>query len=255
MADRADETVPGHWLLARLGKRVLRPGGIRLTRRLLADAAVSDADVVEFAPGMGRTAAEILGCGPRSYLAVELDADAAEAAALVAGQGPVKVGDAAHTGLPDACADVVAGEALLTMHSAESKQAIVAEAVRLLRPGGRYAVHELAMSPDDAAEAADISGGLAGAALTKVQPMSPAAWKQLLTAAGLTVERVRTAPASPLARRRQFVDEGAWGALCFMARLAVRPAARRRVRRLRASYTRHRASLVAVALLASKPTG
>ena len=50
-ADRGDYTVAGHWLLARLGKRVLRPGGMHLTRALLADAGVSNADVVEFAPG------------------------------------------------------------------------------------------------------------------------------------------------------------------------------------------------------------
>ena len=29
------EKMPGHWLLARLGKRVLRPGGLELTQRLL----------------------------------------------------------------------------------------------------------------------------------------------------------------------------------------------------------------------------
>lgn len=34
------EKVPGHWLLARMGKRVLRPSGIELTRRLLADLDV-----------------------------------------------------------------------------------------------------------------------------------------------------------------------------------------------------------------------
>jgi hypothetical protein len=27
--------MPGHWLLARLGKRVLRPGGLELTRSML----------------------------------------------------------------------------------------------------------------------------------------------------------------------------------------------------------------------------
>jgi hypothetical protein len=31
---RADDSVAGHWLLARLGKRVLRPGGVELTRAL-----------------------------------------------------------------------------------------------------------------------------------------------------------------------------------------------------------------------------
>ena len=32
--------MPGHWLLARLGKRVLRPGGLNLTRQLLESLAI-----------------------------------------------------------------------------------------------------------------------------------------------------------------------------------------------------------------------
>jgi hypothetical protein len=31
--------MPGHWLLARLGKQVLRPGGIELTQRVLETSA------------------------------------------------------------------------------------------------------------------------------------------------------------------------------------------------------------------------
>ena len=33
------EKMPGHWLLASLGKRVLRPGGLELTCRLLEELA------------------------------------------------------------------------------------------------------------------------------------------------------------------------------------------------------------------------
>ena len=53
--------MPGHWVLARLGKRVLRPGGMGLTHWLIdtLDIAGED-DVVEFAPGMGRTAQLVL---------------------------------------------------------------------------------------------------------------------------------------------------------------------------------------------------
>jgi hypothetical protein len=50
-AQRPDDAVQGHWLLARLGKRVLRPGGIELTRTLLSRADVADADVLEIALG------------------------------------------------------------------------------------------------------------------------------------------------------------------------------------------------------------
>ena len=35
-ADRPVATAPGHWVLARAGKRVLRPGGAALTAAMLA---------------------------------------------------------------------------------------------------------------------------------------------------------------------------------------------------------------------------
>jgi len=148
-ANRGDSVVPGHWLLARLGKRVLRPGGIALTRTLLADANVTNADVVELAPGLGRTAAEILARSPRSYLGVEQDPDAARLVGrILHARGDVRVVDAADTGLPDASADVVIGEAMLTMQGDSAKHAIVAEASRVLRVRGRYGIHELALMPD-----------------------------------------------------------------------------------------------------------
>jgi hypothetical protein len=49
--------MPGHWLLLRLGKRVLRPGGVELTLRMLDGLNIHpDDDVVEFGPGLGVTA-------------------------------------------------------------------------------------------------------------------------------------------------------------------------------------------------------
>src|SRR5687768_15664522 len=74
------EKMPGHWVLARMGKRVLRPGGMELTLRMLASLGIRESDdVVEFAPGMGVTARLTLALGPTSYTAVERD----EAAAAV----------------------------------------------------------------------------------------------------------------------------------------------------------------------------
>ena len=87
---RDDDAVQGDWLLARLGKRVLRPGGVELTHRLLALADVGDSDVVEVAPGLGRTATEIIDRHPRSYVGSERDPDAARAVrSLVSGHGTV----------------------------------------------------------------------------------------------------------------------------------------------------------------------
>lgn len=47
--DKKIQDVPGHWLLARLGKRVLRPGGLALTQDALAHAEIEGKEVVELA--------------------------------------------------------------------------------------------------------------------------------------------------------------------------------------------------------------
>jgi SAM-dependent methyltransferase len=254
--NRADANVAGHWLLARLGKRVLRPGGVELTRTLLARAEVTDADVLELAPGLGRTAAEIVARHPRSYTGAEGDADAANVVrGVLAGRGEVKVADAADTGLPDASADVVIGEAMLTMQSDVAKHAIVAEAVRVLRPRGRYAIHELALTPDSVSDdvSTDIRQSLARAIKVNARPLTVAEWSQLLAHHGLAVEHVATAPMALLQPRRVLADEGLFGTLRFAGNLLVHRDARKRVLNMRQTFRRHRERLAAVAIVARKP--
>ena len=188
LAGRDDETVPGHWLLARLGKRVLRPGGLTLTRTLLGHANLTNADVVELAPGLGRTATEIITRRPRSYTGIDQDPDAARTVNhIVASRGDVRVGDAGSTGLPDASADVVIGEAMLTMQGDRAKDSILTEVVRLLRPGGRYAIHELALIPDTLGDKvkANMRQALARSMKTNARPLTRAEWQHLLTDHGL----------------------------------------------------------------------
>lgn len=255
-AGRDDGSVQGHWLLARLGKRVLRPGGVELTRTLLDLARLPGTDVVELAPGLGRTAAEIVARGPRTYRGVDRDPEAVRATRpIVAGFGEVHTADAATTGLPDASADAVVGEAMLTMQGDKAKAAIVAEAVRLLRPGGRYAIHELALTPDHLADQVktDVRQALARSIKVNARPLTPAEWHALLTRHGLVVDHVATAPMALLQPRRIVADEGLGGALRFARNLLTRPGARRRVLAMRRTFRTHRAHLAAVAIVARKP--
>ncbi|MGV1009814.1 MAG: methyltransferase domain-containing protein [Dermatophilaceae bacterium] len=253
---RPDAEVAGHWVLARLGKRVLRPGGRQLTTTLLAHAAIAGADVVELAPGLGRTARDILDLGPRSYLGVDADAQAVAAVtALAGGRGSAIVADASSTGLPDASVDVVVGEAMLTMQGEKAKAAIVSEAARVLRPGGRYAVHELALVPDDIDEAVktEIRQSLARSIRVNSRPQTLAEWRSLLEGAGLVVERVDTAPMALLEPRRLVADEGLGGAVRFVAKLLTHPDARTRVLAMRHTFRSHQDAMLAVALVARKP--
>lgn len=140
------KTMPGHWLLARLGKRVLRPGGVELTRRMLDELDILPSDaVVEFAPGLGFTARLTLNRRPYSYTAIEQEEAAAQTVSRIL-PGPRQrclVGSAEDTGLPGMSATVVYGEAMLTMQTPDLKCRILKEAYRLLKPGGRYGIHEL----------------------------------------------------------------------------------------------------------------
>lgn len=255
LVDRDDQVVAGHWLLARLGKRVLRPGGAELTRKLLDQAGVRGADVVELAPGLGRTAAEIIDRGPRSYVGVERDNTAAHAVRDVVGSlGDVRIADGGDTGLPDCVADVVVGEAMLSMQGEKVKNAIVTEAARLLRPGGCYAIHELALVPDGLADEVKINvrRQLARAIKVNARPLTVAEWRVLLGNHGLTVQDVTTVPMALLQPRRLIADEGVFGAMRFTKNVVTHHDARRRVLLMRRTFRRYRHELAAVALIARK---
>lgn len=76
------ERMPAYLLFARLGKRILRPGGRRMTRDLITGLNVTELDdVVEFAPGVGATASQLLARHPRNYVGVERDRECANIAA------------------------------------------------------------------------------------------------------------------------------------------------------------------------------
>ncbi|WP_006245644.1 class I SAM-dependent methyltransferase [Mycolicibacterium tusciae] len=258
LAERSDANMPGHWLLARLGKRVLRPGGLELTTRMLAAAGIGGADVVELGPGLGRTARDIVALRPRSYIGVDDTAAATESVRDVVSpvQGSVIVADAAVTGLPDASVDVVVGEAMLTMQGDKAKRAIIAEAYRILRPGGRYAIHELGLQPDSMAQETkdDIRRDLARSIKVNARPLTAAEWVQLLTDAGFEDVSVDYAPMALLNPARVLADEGLFGALRIIGNLIVRGAARRRVIGMRMTFHRYRRSLTAVAAVGIVPS-
>lgn len=248
----------GHWLLARLGKRVLRPGGIDLTRRMLAAAALAPGErVVELGPGVGRTAELLLARHPSSYHGVDPNPEGRKQVAAVLERHPgaeYVVADAAATGLPAASADLVLGEAMLTIQSDEHKREIVAEAVRLLAPGGRYAIHELALRGDRSpAELEAARKELSRTIRVGARPLPLEAWKDLLTDAGLVVEWTGTAPMHLLEPGRLVQDEGLLGAARFWRNVRRTPGARDRVRAMRQAFQLQGELLSAVGMVARRP--
>ncbi|SFB75591.1 Methyltransferase domain-containing protein [Halobiforma haloterrestris] len=256
MTDQSTAEEPAYRLLADLGKRTLRPGGEELTRELLEALSVQSADVVEFAPGRGQTARLTLAAGPASYTGVELDREAA-ATLRTELEGPddvepeFVVGNAADTDLPAGTADVVYGEAMLTMHPDDGKNAIVGEASRLLRDGGRYGIHELGLADDvDEATVEAIRREAADAANVLPRPLTESEWVDRLESAGLSVTWRSTNPMRLLEPGRVLADEGLAGTAKIGYNLLRQPTARRRVRSLRGVFERYDEEVRAIALVA-----
>jgi ubiquinone/menaquinone biosynthesis C-methylase UbiE len=251
------EKMPGHWVLARLGKRVLRPGGMQLTRRMLEALRIERRDdVVEFAPGMGVTARLTIALDPASYTAVERDEAAARIVSgyLKGDQQHCVIGSASDTTLPEQSATVIYGEAMLTMQTEDTKRDIVREAHRLLKSGGRYGIHEMCLMSDNLDEKTrkETERALTGVVHHGVRPLTVSEWRSLLESEGFEVQSVNMASMSLLEPRRLINDEGFAGALRFAWNVLRDSEARRRVFEMRSVFRGYRRELAAVALVAIK---
>lgn len=252
--------MPGHWLLARMGKRVLRPGGLELTRRMLDALAITSADhVVEFAPGLGVTARLALAYKPATYTGIERDETAAAnvRAILSHPQYRCLVSSAEATNLDDASATVVYGEAMLTMQTAQNKAQIVREAFRILRPGGRYGIHELCLVPDDLSDEVKetVMHDLTTTIHVGARPLTTSEWRALLENAGFKVIFEAHAPMHLLEPKRLIQDEGITRALCILLNILRDPVARQRILQMRQVFRKHQAHLSAIALVGIKQEG
>lgn len=250
-------TMPGHWLLAKMGKRVLRPGGIELTMTMLDNLHISsDDDVAEFAPGMGATAKIVLDKKPKTYVAIEQNEDAYKEVQKYLPEKDAKciIGDAQNTGLPSESADVLYGEAMLTMQPPLKKEKIIQEAARLLRSGGRYGIHELSLKPDDLEDEMKetIHRDLVKAIRVDARPLTVKEWQTLLEENGFRVVEVATHPMLLLEKKRMIKDEGLKGFTRITKNIALNPEARKRIETMKKTFDKYEEYMSAVSIVAEK---
>lgn len=247
----------GHWLLAKMGKRVLRPGGLELTKQMLTALNITTEDhVVEFAPGLGVTAQMTLAKKPASYTAVEREKEAAAQVRkyLQGNKQQCKIGNAEDTGLPAESATVVYGEAMLTMHPDKKKLEIIREAFRILKLGGRYGIHEVGIIPDDTDSALqkEIRAALSSAIHIGASPATMSNWKKLFEQEGFEVQRVIDTPFHLLEPKRIIQDEGFFGALKFVKNVALNPEARKVIFGMKRAFKKYRKNLNGMTMIAVK---
>ena len=247
----------GHWLLAKMGKRVLRPGGLELTRQMLSILNIArDDHVVEFAPGLGVTAQMTLAKNPASYTAIEREEVAADRVRKYL-QGDLqqcKIGNAENTGLPSESVTVVYGEAMLTMHPDKKKREIIREAARILKPGGRYGIHEVGIIPDNADSQLqrEIRAELSRSIHIGASPATMSHWKKMFEEEGFEIQKVTDTPFHLLEPRRIIQDEGFVGALKFAGNLLRNPDARRIIFDMKRVFKKYKKHLNGMTMVAVK---
>lgn len=247
----------GHWILAKMGKKVLRPGGRELTQKLIENLHITKEDnIVEFAPGLGYTANLALANNPKSYIGVDADDDAISLLKQkIKGDSiQFKKGQAANTDINSDSKDKVYGEAMLTMHADHRKSEIIQEAHRILKKGGLYAIHELGLQPETLSEEkkAEIQKDLALAIKVNARPLTIMEWTNLLEKEGFRVRSVSSNEMHLLEPKRIIQDEGFGGFLKINFNILRNRAARKRVSEMHRIFKKHDQNMNAVVLIAEK---
>lgn len=240
------------WPLARrLAGGLAEPGGAAMARRALEGAGLSAGDrVVELAPGAGLTTALILERDPREWTGVEPDpaaADHIERAVRGPGRHVVRAPLDA-TGIEGASASAVVADALLSTLDDAAVGAVLSEARRVLRPGGRVAVHELA--PAAARLPADARDDLAAAGL---EPRPVQALRALAEAAGFVIVGSLAGPLALPSPRELMREAGPRTALRASGDIARDAGLRAAVGAARHALDRHSLALRSALMVAEVP--
>lgn len=257
MSNQSINTEQGHWILAKMGKKVLRPGGKELTLKLINNLKIKHTDdIVEFAPGLGYTASLTLQKKPKTYTGVELNEEAASMLrkTINGNDRKIIVGNAADSTIKENFADKVYGEAMLTMHADHRKSEIIREAYRILKKGGLYGIHELGLYPNELNEEvkADIQKQLAQTIKVNARPLTQSEWILLLEKEGFKIVKIETNAMSLLETKRIIDDEGFFRTLKIIFNILTHPNERKRILAMRNTFRTYNKHLNAIAIVAEK---
>lgn len=175
-----------------IGKTVLRPGGIKFTKKMLDTLEISVEDVVvEIAPGAEITTKIVIKENPKNYVAIERNEKFAQKIEKLLKNSPYScvIGSAQNSQIEDDFATIIFGEAMLTMQTQTTKAAIMQEASRILKQNGLFAIHEVALRDegltDDLRE--QIFSDLRDALKVGAHPLTLKEWTNLLKENNFTI--------------------------------------------------------------------
>lgn len=245
------EPVAVPWSLARrIVSGVVRPGGEAMVRRAMEGAGVGEGDrIVELAPGLGLTSRALLAARPRTWTGVEPDPLAAGHLRRAFGGAGREVREAPvnATGLPDAEASIVVVDGLLSTLDGPARSAVLGEAARLLRSGGRLVLHELAPAADAAPSA------IARIADAGLRALDESGWRAEAERAGLVIVGSLVARLDMPEQKDLMREAGPRGALRLTRELALDATERNPALRVRQVLEGDAIALRSVVVVAEVP--
>ena len=222
------EVIQGHWVLAKMRKKVLRPGGKKLSKKLISGLNInSKDDIVEFAPGLGFTAMLTLKNNPKSYTGIELNKKAASTLRkkITGNNRQIILENATKVTSKSSSATKVFGEAMLTMQADNRKSQIINQAYRILKSKGLYSIHELCSTPNNIPKElkVKIQKELSNIIKVNARPLTVNEWKELLKKEGFEIVNTYTHPMHLLKPNRIINDEGFFRTLKIAFNILTHP--------------------------------
>lgn len=194
-----EQRLPTHLFLAKLGKTILRPGGKEATNRLLDACQLNEnSHVLEVATNMGTTAIHIAKTYNAKVRGIDINKEAVQKAnENIIGENVqhlvhIQQGNATQLPFDDGTFDVVINEAMLTMLPQELKEQALAEYMRVLKPGGILATHDLVVKASSEEILTDEIKALRKVIIVKAQPLSKQNWRNLVEKIGFKPVEVHT---------------------------------------------------------------
>lgn len=250
------EQMAGHVFLAKMGKKMLRPGGREATNELFDLAQLKSGErVCEIATNRANTAIEMARRFGVRVDGVDVDqgflatAEQNIAAHGLAGAINVHLGDGKVLPFKQNTFDAVVAEAVITMLPPQQKRDTLKEAARVLKSGGRLLFHELTYVEDvPGFRRQDLATAIRHAAW----PVTLGEWKEMVQDAGLTQAGVRTGPMSLMSARGLVRDEGIGGVARIAWSVWRTPGAKKRFKQMAGFFWQHRAALRYIVIRADK---
>lgn len=204
----------GHTLLAKLGKKRLRPGGKKGTNYLLKQTNLNDKKILEVACNMGTTSLELAKKYHVDITAIDLDTEALVKAQSKLKQTKIKNKlnfvemDALALTFDKDTFDVVLNEAMLTMLPLKKREVAVNNYYNVLKNDGLLLTHDVCLFTEDKVLQKEIIAELSRAINVHVTPLTPEHWQLLFLDAGFKKVEYISGPMSLLNPVGMIRDEG-----------------------------------------------